>query len=107
MAELFGTNYEYWYRTWLDRKPPTSLKPRVPRRTLGKYVLLTSNENHEIATLAAEGKPRPPPLNRKAKNMKSEYEIKVTGTLEYPQFLTPESSQRPDFIGWYAFSEVK
>ena len=41
MAELFGTNYEYWYRTWLDRKPPTSLKPRVPRRTIGKYVLLT------------------------------------------------------------------
>ena len=39
--------------------------------------------------------------------MKSEYEIKVTGTLEYPQFLTPETSQRPDFIGWYAFSEVK
>ena len=41
MAELFGTNYEYWYRTWLDRKPPTSLKPRAPRRTLGKFILVT------------------------------------------------------------------
>ncbi len=41
MAKLFGTNYEYWYRTWLDRKPPTSLKPRAPRRTLGKFVLVT------------------------------------------------------------------
>ena len=41
MAELFGTNYEYWYRTWLDRKPPTSLKPRPPRRMIGKYVLVT------------------------------------------------------------------
>ena len=41
MAELFGTNYEYWYRTWLDRKPPKSLKPRPPRRMIGKYVLLT------------------------------------------------------------------
>ena len=41
MAELFGTNYEYWYWTWLDRKPSTSLKSRVPMRTLGKFVLVT------------------------------------------------------------------
>ena len=88
-------------------RPQAADEPQAPCAEADDWQVRPSNENHEIATLAAEGKPRPPPLNRKAKNMKSEYEIKVTGTLEYPQFLTPETSQRSDFIGWYAFSEVK
>ena len=29
------------------------------------------------------------------------------GALEYPQFLIPETSRMPDFIGWDEFSEVK
>ena len=41
MAELFGTNYEYWYRTWLEGKPPKSLKPREPKRMIGNCVLIT------------------------------------------------------------------
>ena len=41
MAELFGTNYEYWYRTWLEGKPPKSLKPREPKRMLGNCILVT------------------------------------------------------------------
>ena len=41
MAELFGTNYEYWYRTWLEGKPPKSLKPREPKRMIGNCILVT------------------------------------------------------------------
>ena len=41
LAEIFGTNYEFWYRTWLDRKPPKSLKPHEPKRMLGRYRLVT------------------------------------------------------------------
>ena len=41
MAELFGTNYEYWYRTWLEGKPPKSLKPREPKRMIGNCILIT------------------------------------------------------------------
>lgn len=41
MAELFGTNYEYWYRMWLEGKPPKSLRPRRPSRATGKFILLT------------------------------------------------------------------
>ena len=41
LAEVFGTNYEFWYRTWLDGKPPKSLKPREPKRMLGRCRLVT------------------------------------------------------------------
>ncbi len=41
MAELFGTNYEYWYRTWLEGKPPKCLKPREPKRMIGNCILIT------------------------------------------------------------------
>ena len=41
LAEVFGTNYEFWYRTWLDGKPPKSLNPREPKRMLGRCRLVT------------------------------------------------------------------
>lgn len=27
LAEIFGTDYEFWYRTWLDGKPPKNQTP--------------------------------------------------------------------------------
>ena len=40
LAELYDTNYEYWYQTWLYRKAPKSKHVRPPRCT-GKFKLIT------------------------------------------------------------------
>ena len=40
LAELYDTNYEYWYQTWLRREPPKSKHVRPPRCT-GKFKLIT------------------------------------------------------------------
>ena len=41
LAELFGTNYEYWYRTWLDGTPPKSMHPRRVKSKNSRIELIT------------------------------------------------------------------
>ena len=40
LAELYDTNYEYWYQTWLHREPPKSKHVRPPR-CKGKFKVIT------------------------------------------------------------------
>ena len=40
LAELYDTNYEYWYQTWLHREPPKSKHVRPPRCN-GKFKVIT------------------------------------------------------------------
>lgn len=40
LAELYDTNYEYWYQTWLHREPPKSKHVRSPR-CKGKFKVIT------------------------------------------------------------------
>ena len=40
LAELYDTNYEYWYQTWLHREPPKSKHVR-PLRCKGKFKVIT------------------------------------------------------------------
>lgn len=41
LAMLFGTNYEYWYRTWLDGTPPNTKRPRPIKIRNSRIVLIT------------------------------------------------------------------
>ena len=41
LATLFRTNYEYWYRTWLDGTPPQKKRPRQPKRENARIILVT------------------------------------------------------------------
>lgn len=41
LAELFGTNYEYWYRTWRDGTPPKSMHPRMVKSKNSRIELIT------------------------------------------------------------------
>jgi hypothetical protein len=40
LDELYDTNYEYWYQTWLHREPPKSKHVRPPRCN-GKFKVIT------------------------------------------------------------------
>ena len=41
LAELFGTNYEYWYRTWLNGTPPKTKRPRRIKAMNARFELIT------------------------------------------------------------------
>jgi hypothetical protein len=41
LATLFGTNYEYWYRTWLDGTPPKTKRPRRIKAKNARFELIT------------------------------------------------------------------
>lgn len=73
MAEIFGTNYEYLAR------PQAADELQAPGAETDTRQLHPSDKGIKIETTRRRATPHPPPLKGKTKNMKSKYEIKVTG----------------------------